>query len=126
MSDDINADIYRKNIFNIFDKIGDMNNPIFKIMLEDLIKLNHELEPLKDEDPWTVLMGVVSLFNVEDIKYFCETGGYIHIQGKERDKIEKAFSIIKSKISDYKGGWIPSPLSVEKILKVSQKEKSKK
>jgi hypothetical protein len=122
---DMNADMYRKNIFDISDKVRDMDHPIFKTMLEDLIKLNPELEPLKNVDPWSVLMGVVSHFTVEDIEYFCKTGGLMYIHGKEKDQIEKAFSIIKNKIPDYKSGWIPSPLSVQKILKVSQKEKSK-
>lgn len=125
MPDNIKTDAYRKNIFNTFDKIGDMDHPIFKTMLEDLIKLNPELKSLKDEDPWSVLMGVVSHFTVEDIEYFCKTGGLMYIHGKEKDQIEKAFSIIRKNITDYKGGWIPSPSSVEKILKVSQKEKSK-
>ena len=124
LPNDVNADVYRKHIFKTLDKVGNMDESIFKTMLNDIIKLNPELKPLKNEDPWTVLMGVVSLFKIDDIEYFCKTGGLMFIKGKEKDNIENVFAIIRNNIPDYKGGWIPSPSSVQKVLKFQQKEKT--
>lgn len=114
---------YYKYMFDVFDIADDKSDPVFKIMLDGLIKLNPELKPLKNEDPWTVLMGMVSLFKIDDIEYFCKTGGLMFIKGKEKDNIEKVFTVIRNSIPDYKGGWIPSPSSVQKILKFNKKKK---
>ena len=98
-----------------------------KSYLEEVIKLNPELSVIKAETVVEIVQiyaGVLSKFNLEDIKFFTEN----HTNIEDYNFHENFDNWIEiQKIAKFDIGWIMSPITVEKLKKqlscIEQKRK---